>query len=106
MVSIGMTCPALSSQRFSGTRLCKLLPARPRCNEKEPPSDTFPASPAPGRCAAGADCVQFDDPMLGYFVDPKYREQRSGHWGTGQFSDVDSELRLGVASINRLAGPL
>src|SRR5262249_52079063 len=32
--------------------------------------------------AAGADCVQLDDPMLGYFVDPKYREQRSGHWGT------------------------
>jgi 5-methyltetrahydropteroyltriglutamate--homocysteine methyltransferase len=56
--------------------------------------------------AAGADCVQFDDPMLGYFVDPKYREQRSGHWGTGQFADVDAELRLGVESINRLAGPL
>jgi 5-methyltetrahydropteroyltriglutamate--homocysteine methyltransferase len=50
--------------------------------------------------------VQFDDPMLGYFVDPKYREQRSGHWGTGQFADVDAELRLGVDSINRLAGPL
>jgi 5-methyltetrahydropteroyltriglutamate--homocysteine methyltransferase len=56
--------------------------------------------------AAGADCVQFDDPMLGYFVDPKYREQRSGHWGTGQFSDADAELRLGIDSINRLAGPL
>jgi len=56
--------------------------------------------------AAGADCVQFDDPMLGYFVDPKYREQRSGHWGTGQFSDVSAELRLGVESINRLAQAL
>jgi 5-methyltetrahydropteroyltriglutamate--homocysteine methyltransferase len=56
--------------------------------------------------AAGADCVQFDDPMLGYFVDPKYREQRSGHWGTGQFRDVEAELRLGVDSVNRLAGPL
>jgi 5-methyltetrahydropteroyltriglutamate--homocysteine methyltransferase len=53
--------------------------------------------------AAGADCLQFDDPMLGYFVDPKYREQRSGHWGTGQFNDVAAELRLGVESINRLA---
>jgi 5-methyltetrahydropteroyltriglutamate--homocysteine methyltransferase len=56
--------------------------------------------------AAGADCVQLDDPMLGYFVDPKYREQRSGHWGTGQFADVDAELRLGIDSVNRLAGPL
>ncbi len=56
--------------------------------------------------AAGADCVQLDDPMLGYFVDPKYREQRSGHWGTGQFGDADAELRLGVDSVNRLAGPL
>lgn len=55
---------------------------------------------------AGADCVQFDDPMLGYFVDPKYREQRSGHWGTGQFADVDDELRLGIDSVNRLARPL
>ena len=55
---------------------------------------------------AGADCIQFDDPMLGYFVDPKYREQRSGHWGTGQFTDVAAELRLGVESINRLAQPL
>src|SRR5438067_2234158 len=56
--------------------------------------------------AAGADCVQLDDPMLGYFVDPKYREQRSGHWGTGQFTDVETELRLGVGSASRLAGPL
>jgi 5-methyltetrahydropteroyltriglutamate--homocysteine methyltransferase len=56
--------------------------------------------------SAGADCVQFDDPMLGYFVDPKYREQRSGHWGTGQFSDPAQELRLGIDSVNRLAGPL
>jgi 5-methyltetrahydropteroyltriglutamate--homocysteine methyltransferase len=56
--------------------------------------------------AAGADCIQLDDPMLGYFVDPKYREQRSGHWGTGQFADVDAELKLGVDSVNRLAGPL
>lgn len=56
--------------------------------------------------AAGADCLQFDDPMLGYFVDPKYREQRSGHWGTGQFGDVEAELRLAVDSVNRLAGPL
>lgn len=56
--------------------------------------------------AAGADCIQFDDPMLGYFVDPKYREQQSGHWGTGQFDDVDAELRLGVDSVNRLARPL
>jgi len=56
--------------------------------------------------AAGADCIQFDDPMLGYFVDPKYREQRSGHWGTGQFADVEAELRLGIDSLNRLAGPL
>ena len=55
---------------------------------------------------AGADCIQFDDPMLGYFVDPKYREQRSGHWGTGQFGDVEAELRLGVESINRLARAL
>jgi 5-methyltetrahydropteroyltriglutamate--homocysteine methyltransferase len=56
--------------------------------------------------AAGADCLQFDDPMLGYFVDPKYREQTSGHWGTGQFTDVETELRLGIDSINRLAAPL
>jgi 5-methyltetrahydropteroyltriglutamate--homocysteine methyltransferase len=56
--------------------------------------------------AAGADCIQFDDPMLGYFVDPKYREQRSEHWGTGQFQDVDAELRLGIDSVNRLASPL
>src|SRR5262249_3198548 len=56
--------------------------------------------------AAGADCIQLDDPMLGYFVDPKYREQRSGHWGTGQFADVEAELRLGVDSVSRLAGPL
>jgi 5-methyltetrahydropteroyltriglutamate--homocysteine methyltransferase len=56
--------------------------------------------------AAGADCLQFDDPMLGYFVDPKYREQRSGHWGTGQFTSVEAELQLGVASVNRLARPL
>jgi 5-methyltetrahydropteroyltriglutamate--homocysteine methyltransferase len=54
----------------------------------------------------GADCLQFDGPMLGYFVDPKYREQRSSHWGTGQFSDVATELRLGVESINRLAREL
>ncbi len=54
----------------------------------------------------GADCIQFDDPMLGYFVDPKYREQRSGHWGTGQFADVQAELKLGIDSVNRLAGPL
>jgi 5-methyltetrahydropteroyltriglutamate--homocysteine methyltransferase len=56
--------------------------------------------------AAGADCIQLDDPMLGYFVDPKYREQRSGHSGTGQFTDVAGELRLGVDSSSRLAGPL
>jgi 5-methyltetrahydropteroyltriglutamate--homocysteine methyltransferase len=56
--------------------------------------------------AAGADCLQLDDPMLGYFVDPKYREQRSGHWGTGQFADATAELRLGVDSASRLAGPL
>jgi 5-methyltetrahydropteroyltriglutamate--homocysteine methyltransferase len=56
--------------------------------------------------AAGVDAIQFDDPMLGYFVDPAYREKRSGHWGTGQFADVDAELRLGVDSVNRLAGPL
>lgn len=56
--------------------------------------------------AIGADCIQFDDPMLGYFVDPKYREQRSAHWGTGQFADVDSEMRLGIDSVNRLAEPL
>jgi 5-methyltetrahydropteroyltriglutamate--homocysteine methyltransferase len=55
---------------------------------------------------AGADCIQLDDPMLGYFVDPKYREQRSGHWGTGQFGDVEAELGLGVDSANRLARPL
>jgi 5-methyltetrahydropteroyltriglutamate--homocysteine methyltransferase len=56
--------------------------------------------------AAGADAIQFDDPMLGYFVDPAYRTQRSGHLGTGQFADVDTELALGVDSINRLARPL
>jgi 5-methyltetrahydropteroyltriglutamate--homocysteine methyltransferase len=56
--------------------------------------------------AAGADCIQFDDPMLGYFVDPKYRDQTSGHWGTGQFTNVSEELRLGIDSINRLSGPL
>jgi 5-methyltetrahydropteroyltriglutamate--homocysteine methyltransferase len=54
----------------------------------------------------GVDCIQLDDPMLGYFVDPKYREQRSGHWGTGQFASVEAELRLGMDSVNRLAGPL
>lgn len=56
--------------------------------------------------ALGADCIQLDDPMLGYFVDPKYREQRSGHWGTGQFHDAEAELALGVDSANRLAAPL
>jgi 5-methyltetrahydropteroyltriglutamate--homocysteine methyltransferase len=56
--------------------------------------------------ATGVDTIQFDDPMLGYFVDPAYRAQRSGHWGTGQFADVDTELCLGIDSINRLAGPL
>jgi 5-methyltetrahydropteroyltriglutamate--homocysteine methyltransferase len=56
--------------------------------------------------AAGADCLQFDDPMLGYFVDPRYREQRSGHWGTGQFTDVATELRMGIDSVNRMARPL
>jgi len=56
--------------------------------------------------AAGADCVQLDDPMLGYFVDPKYREQRSGHWGTGQFEDAEAELRLGVESASRLGRAL
>lgn len=56
--------------------------------------------------AAGADAIQLDDPMLGYFVDPAYRTQRSEHWGTGQFADVDAELRLGIDSVNRLAGPL
>jgi 5-methyltetrahydropteroyltriglutamate--homocysteine methyltransferase len=52
---------------------------------------------------AGANCLQLDDPMLGYFVDPKYREQRSGHWGTGQFADVEAELALAVDSASRLA---
>jgi 5-methyltetrahydropteroyltriglutamate--homocysteine methyltransferase len=56
--------------------------------------------------AAGADCIQLDDPMLGYFVDPRYREQRSGHWGTGQFVDWEAELALGIGSVTRLAGPL
>jgi 5-methyltetrahydropteroyltriglutamate--homocysteine methyltransferase len=56
--------------------------------------------------SAGGNCIQLDDPMLGYFVDPKYREQRSGHWGTGQFADVDGELELGVASASRLARAL
>lgn len=56
--------------------------------------------------SAGADCIQLDDPMLGYFVDPKYREQRSEHWGTGQFADVDQELRVAIDSINRLSRPL
>jgi 5-methyltetrahydropteroyltriglutamate--homocysteine methyltransferase len=56
--------------------------------------------------SAGADCIQLDDPMLGYFVDPKYREQKSGHWGTGQFADPDAELRLGVESASRIARPL
>jgi 5-methyltetrahydropteroyltriglutamate--homocysteine methyltransferase len=55
---------------------------------------------------AGADCIQLDDPMLGYFTDPKYREQRSEHWGTGQFADVAEELRLGIGSASRLARPL
>ena len=55
---------------------------------------------------AGADCLQFDDPMLGYFTDPKYREQRSEHWGTGQFTGFEEELRLGIESAGRLARPL
>lgn len=55
---------------------------------------------------AGADCIQFDDPMLGYFVDPLYREQRSGHAGTGHFGDFEAELRLGIDSVNRLARAL
>jgi 5-methyltetrahydropteroyltriglutamate--homocysteine methyltransferase len=55
---------------------------------------------------AGADCIQLDDPMIGYFVDPRYREQRSGHLGTGQFSDAAAELKLAIDSVNRLAGPL
>jgi 5-methyltetrahydropteroyltriglutamate--homocysteine methyltransferase len=55
---------------------------------------------------AGADCFQLDDPMIGYFVDPRYRGQRSGHLGTGQFEDVEAELRLAVDSVNRLAGAL
>jgi 5-methyltetrahydropteroyltriglutamate--homocysteine methyltransferase len=54
----------------------------------------------------GVDCIQFDDPMLGYFVDAKYREQRSGHWGTGQFSDFNDELQLGIASVSRLGRAL
>jgi 5-methyltetrahydropteroyltriglutamate--homocysteine methyltransferase len=56
--------------------------------------------------SAGADCIQLDDPMLGYFVDPKYREQKSGHWGTGQFADPDAELHLGIGSASRIARPL
>ena len=56
--------------------------------------------------AAGANFIQLDDPMLGYFVDPAYREQRSGHWGTGQFADVEAELALGIDSVNRIAAPL
>ena len=55
---------------------------------------------------AGADCLQLDDPMLGYFTDPKYREQRSGHWGTGQFADFERRARLGIESASRLARPL
>lgn len=55
---------------------------------------------------AGADCLQLDDPLIGYFVDPVYRDQQSGHLGTGQFADVEAELRLAVDSVNRLAGPL
>lgn len=54
----------------------------------------------------GAGCIQFDDPMLGYFVDPKYREQKSEHQGTGEFADVDAELELAVSSASRLAEPL
>lgn len=54
----------------------------------------------------GADCVQLDDPMIGYFVDPRYRDQQSGHLGTGQFSDPTAELKLAIDSVNRLAGPL
>lgn len=56
--------------------------------------------------SAGAECIQLDDPMLGYFVDPKYRQGQSGHLGTGQFADADAELRLGVASANRIAAAL
>src|SRR5262245_46624296 len=55
---------------------------------------------------AGADCIQLDDPMIGYFVDPLYRDQQSGHLGTGQFSDAEAELQLAIDSVNRLAGPL
>src|SRR5437763_1336790 len=51
---------------------------------------------------AGADCIQLDDPMIGYFVDPLYRQQKSGHLGTGQFSDADAELWLAIDSVNRL----
>lgn len=56
--------------------------------------------------SAGAECIQLDDPMLGYFVDPKYRQQQSGHFGTGQFTDADQELALGVGSANRIATAL
>jgi 5-methyltetrahydropteroyltriglutamate--homocysteine methyltransferase len=56
--------------------------------------------------SAGADCLQLDDPMLGYFVDPKYRDQHAEHWGSDQFTDVTAELRLGVESASRLARPL
>jgi 5-methyltetrahydropteroyltriglutamate--homocysteine methyltransferase len=55
---------------------------------------------------AGADCFQFDDPMIGYFVDPRYRDQKSGHHGTGQFDDVEKELGLAIDSVNRLAAAL
>ncbi len=33
-------------------------------------------------------------------------EQRSGHWGTGQFEDAEAELRLGVESASRLGRAL
>ena len=44
--------------------------------------------------------------MIGYFVDPRYRDQKSGHLGTGQFDDAEKELGLAIESVNRLAGSL
>src|SRR5262249_55582053 len=56
--------------------------------------------------AAGADCIQLDDPMLCYFVDAQYCGPRSGNWGSGRCAAAAGELHLGVASVNRLARPL
>lgn len=53
----------------------------------------------------GADFIQVDDPLIGYFVDDKYRTQSSGHAGTTWFPhDVEKELRVAIEASNHVLG--